>query len=77
MPMTRQLRLNDLSIIKERIKEFAGKKINLVLRDDRVSTGTLIDIQKDYVTVLNMRNKPMHFNFTDISELYFDTLDKC
>jgi hypothetical protein len=77
MPNTRQLRLNDISQIRERIQEFSGKTINLILRDDRASTGTLVDINNDYVTLLNMRNKPMHFKFNDISELYFDTLDKC
>lgn len=77
MPISRQLRLSDALRIQERIQEFAGKTISLVLRDSRVANGTLIDIQKDYVTLLNTRKKRMRFEFNDISELYFDTLDKC
>lgn len=77
MPSSRQLRLNDISVIKDRIQEFAGKKISLVLTDDRVSTGTLVDIEGEYIVLLNMRNKKMHFGYSQIAELYFDTLDKC
>jgi hypothetical protein len=75
MAHTRQLRINDISKIRERINEFAGKKITIVLHDSRVTTGTIENISADGVTLMNQRNKPMTFRFNDIDELYFDTLD--
>ena len=75
MPKSRQLRINDLNKIREQVQTFAGKKLNVVLRDDRVIVGTLIDIQNDYVTIRNMRLRPMEFRFDDVAEIYFDTID--
>ena len=75
MAQTRQLRISDISKIKERITEFTGKKITLVLHDGRVTTGVIETIIADGLTVLNFRNKPMTFRFNDVAELYFDTLE--
>ena len=77
MAQTRQLRINDISKIQERIQEFAGKKVTLVLHDGRVTTGTIKAIIADGVTLLNHRNKAMIFRFDDVAELYFDTLNEC
>lgn len=75
MAITRQLRLNDLSKIQERIKEFVGKRISLVFHDDRVITGKLDSVTANDITLLNMRNKMMTFRFLDVAELYFDTVE--
>ncbi|HEY0651992.1 MAG TPA: hypothetical protein VGD65_02650 [Chryseosolibacter sp.] len=75
MANTRQLRLNDISKIQERAKEFADKRISLVFHDDRVITGTVHAVTTTDITLLNMRNKRMTFRFLDIAELYFDTVE--
>ncbi|HEY0743473.1 MAG TPA: hypothetical protein VGD40_18525 [Chryseosolibacter sp.] len=75
MASTRQLRLNDISKIRERITEFGGKQITLVLHDGRTTTGRVEKITAEDISMVNMRNKTMTFRFTDIAELYFDTLD--
>lgn len=75
MAHTRQLRINDPSKIQERIKEFVGKRINLVFHDDRVITGKLDSLTANDITIVNMRNKMMTFRFLDVAELYFDTVE--
>jgi hypothetical protein len=75
MPRTRQLRINDISKIRERISEFAGKNVTIVLHDGRTTTGMVEAFAANEVTLLNKRNKPMNFRFNDVAELYFDTLD--
>lgn len=75
MANTRQLRINDNSKIRERIGEFAGKQITLVFNDGRTVTGKVDKTTAEAIVMLNMRNKTMSFPFTDIAELYFDTLD--
>lgn len=75
MAQTRQLRINDTSKIRERINEFVGKKVTLVLHDGRVTTGKINTMITDGVTLLNFRNKSMTFRFNDVAELYFDTLE--
>jgi hypothetical protein len=75
MAQTRQLRINDISKIKERIAQFTDKKITLVLHDGRVTTGMMKTRMADGVTLLNFRNKVMTFRFNDVAELYFDTLE--
>lgn len=77
MAQTRQLRINDTFKIRERITEFAGKKVTLVLHDGRVTTGIIETVANDSVTLLNLRNKLMTFRFNDVAELYFDTLNEC
>lgn len=75
MASTRQLRLNDISKIRERINEFGGKQITLVFHDGRTTTGKVEKISAEDLSMVNMRNKTMTFRFTDVAELYFDTLD--
>lgn len=72
---TRQLRINDISKIKERMGEFAGKQITLVLHDGRTTTGKVETITGDNISLLNHRNRSMTFRYNDVAELYFDTLE--
>ncbi len=74
MPIARQLRLNDPSVIRQRAGEFLGKKINIVLKDNRVVFGELSTVVADGIVLTNMRHKKSHFSFTQIEELYFDTI---
>jgi hypothetical protein len=72
MTSTRQLRLNDPDHIRKRINEFLGKKINIVLKDNRVTVGEVTAIKESGITIKNMRLKKQHFLFNDITEIYFD-----
>jgi hypothetical protein len=74
MTRTRLLRLSAPETIRERIKEFLGKKINIVLADNRVVAGELMEVQQASISIRNMRLKMMFFPLTDISEIYLDTL---
>ena len=74
MPGTRQLRLIDPDMIRRRIHEFLGKKINIVLNDNRVMVGELTEVMPTGITLKNMRLKKMHLLFHEITEIYFDTL---
>jgi ribosome maturation factor RimP len=73
MTRTRQLRLTDQDVIRKRIKEFLGKKINIVLKDNRVTTGEVTALPETGVTLTNMRLKKIHFSFSEIAEIYLDT----
>lgn len=75
MAHSRQLRINDISKIRERITEFADKSITVVLHDGRTSTGKLDAVRNDELTLINLRRKEMKFRFNEVAELYFDTLD--
>lgn len=74
MPSTKQLRLSDPALIKARIKEFLGKKINIVLADNRVIIGELSDVGPLEIVLINMRLKKMRYSFNQLSEVYFDVL---
>lgn len=74
MPVTRQLRLTDPSVIRQRVGEFLGKKINIVLMDNRVLFGELFALKEQGIVLKNMRGKIMACSFAEINELYFDTV---
>ena len=74
MPLTKQLRINNADEIRRRISEFAGKKINVVLADNRVIIGELNEITPDGIYLKNMRLKKVFFTFSELSEIYFDTI---
>jgi len=71
---TKQIRLSDPNQIKIRIKEFLGKKINIVLYDGNVFPGELSKLSENEITITNMRLKKMSVELNKISELYFDEL---
>ena len=72
MPVSRQLRLNDPRLIRQRVREFLGKKINIVLTDGRVMVGDLVSVTDEGITLINMRMKKVHYPFAAIDEIYFD-----
>jgi hypothetical protein len=74
MPSTKQLRVTDPLQIKNRIKEFLGKKINVVLTDNRVIIGELKEVKSSGITLINMRLKKMEYSFDQLAEVYFDGL---
>jgi hypothetical protein len=70
---TKQLRLNDPAQIRQRMPEFLGKKINIVLSDNTVTFGELSKITSDEIVVKNMRLEKMNYSFQSIVEIYLDT----
>jgi len=70
--MTRQVRLSTTEQIQKRLREFTGKKINIVLRDRKVLFGELRMFNEEQLTFLNMRQQPVKLSIGDISEIYLD-----
>jgi ribosome maturation factor RimP len=73
--MNRQLRLSSLNQIQNRLKEFIGKKINIVLGNRTVLFGELKSIDTAQLTFVNMRNEPFTLPLKEISEVYLDYKD--
>jgi hypothetical protein len=74
MPSTKQLRITDPHQVKNRIREFLGKKINVVLTDNRVIIGELKEVKTSGILLINMRLKKMEYTFDQLAEVYFDEL---
>ena len=72
---TRQLRLSSLADIQKRLKDFTGKKINIVLRDRTVLFGELKSIGNTELTFVNMRQDASSLLLKDISEVYLDFIE--
>jgi ribosome maturation factor RimP len=70
--VTRQIRLNTLEQIRKRLKEFTGKKINIVLDNRKVFFGELTGITDTDLTFVNMRLESFTFPLKEISEVYLD-----
>jgi small nuclear ribonucleoprotein (snRNP)-like protein len=70
--ITRQLRLNTSDQIKNRLREFRGKKINIVLNDRTVMFGELKSLDDTTLTFLNMRLDPVTLPIANINEVYLD-----
>lgn len=68
----RQIRLSDKTEIRSRIKNYLGKKISIIRRDNMVFYGVLEKINEGELTLLNMRLEKMILPIDDISELYTD-----
>ena len=68
----RQLRLNHPVIIRQRLAEFLGKKINIVQQDNTVIFGELMTVEGDQFTIKNMCGKKTTHLISDIYELYLD-----
>jgi hypothetical protein len=68
----RQLRLSHPVIIRQRLAEFLGKKINIVQQDNTVIFGELTAVEHDQFTIKNMRLKKTQHLINDIYELYLD-----
>lgn len=74
MTSTRQIRLNDPVQIRNRMKEFTGKTINIVLTDSRVIIGKLKQVSPSGLDLINMRLTKNHYRFEQLSEVYFDAI---
>lgn len=70
---TKQLRVSDTGQIKRTIKNFLGKKINIVLSDSTVVFGVLKEVNSTELVLINMRLRPIHCALDTISEYYVDT----
>ena len=70
---TKQLRLNDPVQIRQRMPDFLGKKINIVLSDRTVTFGELSKILPDEIVLKNMRLENMRYPIQSIVEVYLDT----
>lgn len=69
---TKQVRLSDPSQIKKRINEFKGKQINIVLSDNTVMVGELMQVLEAEIILKNMRLKNSSYPLSKISEVYLD-----
>jgi hypothetical protein len=69
---TRQLRLNTPEQIQNRLKDFPGRKINIVLNNRTVLFGEFISIDVTRLTFKNMRLQPVTLPLHEISEVYLD-----
>jgi hypothetical protein len=74
MAHTRQLRLSEATQIRQKLTDSVGKMMHIVLRDSRVIIGSVHKTDASGITLLNMRRKNMKIDFSQISEIYFDTL---
>jgi hypothetical protein len=74
MAHTRQLRLNEPALIRQKLTDSMGKMMHIVLRDNRVIIGSVHKADAEGITLLNMRQKNMTIGFHQISEIYFDTI---
>jgi len=70
---TRQLRLSGKDQIQRSIRNFLGKKINIVLLDNTVMFGELKEVNGSEILLLNMRQKKISYPFLKIAEVYMDT----
>ena len=68
----RQIRLNSIEIIKDKIAAYKGQKINLVLANSTSVYGELVAVESVGVVIKNQRLKEVHLSWNNIVELYFD-----
>lgn len=68
----RQIRLSTFEQIKNRLKDFSGKKINIVLHDRRVLFGELKSVDNSQLKFVNMRLDEVCLSLHDIDEVYLD-----
>lgn len=70
--VTRQIRLSTLEQMRKRLREFTGKKINIVLFNRKVLFGELKSVDDSSLTFANMRLESFTLSLKDISEVYLD-----
>jgi small nuclear ribonucleoprotein (snRNP)-like protein len=58
--------------MQKRLKEFTGKKVNIVLFNRKVLFGQLKSVDDNSLTFANMRLEPFTLPLKDISEVYLD-----
>ena len=64
--------MSDPGEISNRISEFVGKKINIVLRDSTTRTGEIEGVKRESIILRDMRLKRSVFPLAQVAELYFD-----
>lgn len=69
---TRQIRLSTLDLMNNRLKDFSGKKINIVMNDRTVLYGELKSADNTQLTFVNMRLETFTLLLNSISEIYLD-----
>lgn len=70
--VTRQIRLSTLEQMQKRLKEFIGRKINIVLSNRTVLLGELKRADDTSLTFANMRLESFTLSLKDINEVYLD-----
>ena len=70
----RQIRINSQEQIRQRVKEYVGKKIHFVLMDQTSGVGKLIRVDNDGIVFENGRLKQHRILYGQISEIYFDQI---
>jgi hypothetical protein len=70
----RQIRLNSTEKIRQRMPEFKGSKINIILTDQTAMMGELISLDEEGIVLENRRLKKNRFLYRDIAELYYDQI---
>lgn len=68
----RFVRLTTLPDIQNRLREYTGKKINIVLRNRTVLSGPLIHLDQEQLTFEDMRGKKFSLSLREISEVHLD-----
>ena len=71
--MNRQIRLSSIDHLQNKLKDFTGKKINIVLRNRKVLFGELKRTDDRQLTFANMRNEQVTLLLKEISEVYLDS----
>ena len=72
-PMSvRQIRFSSLEQIQKRLKDFAGKKINIVLCNRTVLFGWLKSVDQENLSFVNMREALVSLPLNEITEVYLD-----
>jgi ferredoxin-fold anticodon binding domain-containing protein len=72
MTGTRQQRISDIVKIRKRIPDLVGKKINVVLNDQRVLLGTIESVHGNTVVLKDMKSRKMPLEIAQLSEIYVD-----
>jgi len=68
----RQIRLSNFEQIQKRLKEYTGKKINIVLCNRTVHFGELKTLDITHLTFINMRQEKVVLALRDVNEVYVD-----
>lgn len=68
----RQIRLNEIEQIKSRVREFQGKRIQVILSNNTSAYVELKSVEPHGIIVENRRFKRKLLPFETITEIYFD-----
>ena len=68
----RQIRISDPEKIKTRLPEFLHKDVNLILVNNSVVTGRLVEVTSDTCFIKNMRLKKEKHPIKNIADLFTD-----